>query len=330
MGKQYKSLFEDDDYKLEKARWQSAEKRHNKTGGRFLPYQQPSSLSANQQQQQQAAQPPAPVSSSYVTDEDTIKVGLNELLRLERKAALHPSIVAPTQNFIVNEVRFVGEAQGQRELGVNLVASMRISLLSKQWTVVQLLPDKIAMSAVSLVAPSLPGGGGGSSDAGGGGYIGVIDGAHCLIADQPGEYAVTLEGVCPYQTARARGIVFSMPYAAKTTVEFTVLHGDVDLVVLPCMSAMLANDAGNERTRVQCDVPPTTEISVQWSEKLDEDETLQPQQVESDAAPVAGASNVEVTIEKETIVTCEQLVVHSIGEGTVVRARARERERESA
>ena len=88
---------------------------------------------------------------------------------------------------------------------------------------------------------------------------------------------------------------------------------------------MLANDAGNERTRVQCDVPPTTEISVQWSEKLDEDETLQPQQVESDAAPVAGASNVEVTIEKETIVTCEQLVVHSIGEGTVVRARERER-----
>jgi hypothetical protein len=141
--------------------------------------------------------------------------------------------------------------------------------------------------------------------------VGVIDGAHCLIAHCAGDYVIQLTGICPYQTQRARGIVFAMPYAERCSLDFTVPMVDVEIVAIPCMDAMVS-EGGAAASRIVCDIPPTTELSIQWSERIDEDEPAVVQQTNA-------TTKDEVTIEKETLVSCEQQLIHSIGEGTVVR-----------
>ena len=141
-----------------------------------------------------------------------------------------------------------------------------------------------------------------------------------MIACEAGEYVVRVRAQCPFQTQRARGIVFSVPYAVKNLLDFTVRSPNAEIIVYPCLSPQTtavpapANAAGSggassSWTKLSCEVPTTSEISVQWNEKA----TVEVDEDESEA--VAD----EVTITKEVIVTTEQQTIHSIGEGTIVR-----------
>ena len=159
------------------------------------------------------------------------------------------------------------------------------------------------------------------------------EGAYCLVARVPGDYKLQLHGRVPYATSRARGVVLSVPYAVTNTLKFSVREVDVELNAVPSISPahhvsdsplcnekyekdVLESDASDSRRRkrgsassgakwstLECDVPPTRDLSVQWKERIEEEE-LEMQDEE---------------VEREVIVNVDQSVLHSIGEGIVVR-----------
>jgi hypothetical protein len=167
MTKVAKSLFEDENYRKEKARWQGAEQQHqNHVLARYnkkaLPTTTTTTTSTTNNNNNnnnnnattiialQTRAPPA--GARYVRSDDTIKVDLNQYLRLQR--VVDRPVVPPTNNFIVRHIKYEAVAQSHHDQGVSLRVTIQISLLTTQWNTIQLLPDKIALQQVVLQSPT--------------------------------------------------------------------------------------------------------------------------------------------------------------------------------
>jgi len=252
------------------------------------------------------------------TDGGQVTVALPRFLELLRVAATPADTTQPVQNFVVSEARYSGVA-GKKDHGVELRVSLRVTILTPRWTCVQLLPDKIAISNAQLVPSSSRDHSSTTSSSTttttstastneNRAYIGVRSGAHCLFAYyHPGEYKLQLQGRCPYQTSRARGVIFNIPYAVLNTLEFSVPERDIEIVATPCLAPKLSQETvgSSAGTKLVCNIPASSELSVQWSERIEEEEVPVEQR--------------EVPVEKEVIVTVEQLTLHSVSEGAIVR-----------
>jgi hypothetical protein len=249
-----------------------------------------------------------------------VNIALPRFLALLRAAASPASTSLPVMNHFVSELRIIGTA-GRKDQGANLRISIRITLLTSRWTTVQLLPDKFAISESLLVAPEV-----GmrqatherhthiqqaiqlifvlivASSTENQAFIGVRNGAHCLFGFHAGEYKIQLTGRCPYQTSRARGVIFNIPYAVLNSLEFVVPEKDCEIVATPSLAPKLVSE-GTGATKLMCNVPPCSELSIQWSEKIEEQEA---------------ALEVQEVAEKEVIVTMEQFTLHSVSEGAIV------------
>jgi len=134
------------------------------------------------------------------------------------------------------------------------------------------------------------------------------DPKHCLMTNHKGEYIVELELLAAYTSAREVGMTIAIPEAGQNELTFEIPGNNLDIKVDPCLSTVKTindGDHGSKSTSLVCQVPPTQNISIQWTEKIVVEEKL------------------EVKVVKVPLpltVTVEQRTLHSIGEGMLTSA----------
>jgi hypothetical protein len=133
------------------------------------------------------------------------------------------------------------------------------------------------------------------------GTIGVVGEWYCLIGSRSGEYDVDVELLVPYATSRRTGAHFNVPKASQNEMRFVVPQPDVLIKIDPSLfSAPMGGDA--ERTTVQCLLPPTSAISVNWTDKVD----------------VEGGTGKAEKAKEKVVASVDQSTLVSIGEGVLV------------
>lgn len=114
-----------------------------------------------------------------------------------------------------------------------------------------------------------------------------------------GKYTVQLQLAVPYTSPRQLAVVLGgLPISVANTIKVRLNQPNAEIKVEPCLSFSAANDAAGN-TVVDACCPPTSSISVQWTERARE--------------------IVEPVVKEELplTVTATQSTLHSIGEGFI-------------
>ena len=231
-----------------------------------------------------------------------IKMSVKEYMQMKDQIK-HLVDKKPPRNYIISEIKLVGDTKGKVDQCARLTADFSLQQLYDDWSCVELLPTSIVILNSTVVLSEHD-----SETATA--YLGVSGSSHSLFVKHKGAYNVHLEVKVPFSSSRGQGMDIKLPKAVKNTLQFTVHQRDIEITAVPSLGPVLspepgskeynATDTGESSTILNCDVPPTNHLSIQWKEKLEDEVTT--------------AVNEQ---EKEVIINAEQFTVHSIGEGIV-------------
>jgi len=121
-----------------------------------------------------------------------------------------------------------------------------------------------------------------------------------LVCNSSGDYVVECTVCAPYETKREMGVSVEIPESSQSDLEFHVSKTNIEVKVEPSLTAATNEDKEGGATHVNCQVPPTTSLSIQWTEKIVETK--------------------EVKEKLPLTITAEQHTLHSIGEGMITTA----------
>jgi len=204
------------------------------------------------------------------SNDDHVKIKVKEFLQLLQSGT--PTQTPPV-NYITSNATYTAEAVDD---AVKFSCKFQINLLKIGWTVVPLFTDAVALAQSNVSfkpsnaalnlnqatrdVPLAPKGATYSY------CIGVVQKCFALIAFYPGVYNVEMDVLVPYSSSRKTGLVVALPKASSNHLTFRIKGKDILIKVDPALFSKHTSD-GNVSV-VECEFPPTSQLSVQWTENM--------------------------------------------------------------
>ena len=215
----------------------------------------------------------------------------------------------PPCGYVISEVRLEGEVKvREAQQCVDFSVSVLLQQLQGQWSCIPILSTSVVITSSSVCAVE-EGEGNMAPDKSLDAFLGVNGHHHSLYVNKKGAYMVKLHVKAPFASSRSHGVNLEIPQAVRNSLSFRMDQADMEIIATPSLGSCLTGEgdrkgrtpSGEGFTLLLCDVPPTNRLSIQWKEKVEEEEL--PESVSEQ--------------EKQVIVNVEQMTTHSIGEGTV-------------
>ena len=232
-----------------------------------------------------------------------VRLGVEEYFSILSQIKKLKEEKAP-KNFIISEILMKGENKGKKYCKFTI--EFIIQQLQDRWSCIELLPTSIVVKESRIFNINTE-----NEKIEIQAYIGVseINNFHCFYVKEKGIYNIKIQAKVAFISTRAQGIEIKLPKSVKNSLEFTVFNKDLEITAVPSLGSKLKVNEGNltlnkqSQTVLICDVPPTNHLSIQWKEKLEEEEGIELKNIDEQ--------------EKQVIVNVEQLTLHSVGEGMV-------------